>query len=431
VGVVDRGAAMTGVNLEEEEIDDGTREKRRKTSRGAGGDGDEVSFPVMGGVGMVHAKQMVDSSALVGNKLALQERLKRDGYVMLRAFLRPEAVDTARAECLNALTTESPDWFVDKTVGILAPGVSNVGLLTKQHVAARPAVAEVTESADLFDIAETFLFHDEDAVEDAVSNASETVCPYELINEDENVSAPSRKKTAMTTAYKWLRGVAGGEFTGVHSDGVFLGKGTSRLITVWIPLGEIKISHGALLVASGSHRDTVFAGIRASYGITSVGPDGTKSGWLTDDASAVPAIARRMREELNGTRRDGTTGNRTDNFKDDNTDDQPPIDWRTADFNSGDVVVLSLDVTHMSLANTSDFSVDGDGDEIDGKKKDDDTKKKHASEKKNKLARLRVSVDTRWQLEGDRSDPRVKLWRVRGRDGEVRTVVVSDEARRL
>jgi hypothetical protein len=85
----------------------------------------------------------------------------------------------------------------------------------------------------------------------------------------------------------------------------------------------------------------------------------------------------------------------------------------------------------MSLANTSDFSVDGDGDEIDGKKKDDDTKKKHASEKKNKLARLRVSVDTRWQLEGDRSDPRVKLWRVRGRDGEVRTVVVSDEARRL
>lgn len=34
--------------------------------------------------------------------------------------------------------------------------------------------------------------------------------------------------------YKWLRGVARGEFTGLHTDRVFLGRGSDRLLTIWL-----------------------------------------------------------------------------------------------------------------------------------------------------------------------------------------------------
>ena len=43
----------------------------------------------------------------------------------------------------------------------------------------------------------------------------------------------------ITTGYKWLRAVAKGEFTGVHTDRVFLGRGSSRVLTAWLPLGKV------------------------------------------------------------------------------------------------------------------------------------------------------------------------------------------------
>lgn len=43
----------------------------------------------------------------------------------------------------------------------------------------------------------------------------------------------------ITTGYKWLRAVCKGEFTGVHTDKVFLGRGSSRVLTAWVPLGQV------------------------------------------------------------------------------------------------------------------------------------------------------------------------------------------------
>ena len=42
-----------------------------------------------------------------------------------------------------------------------------------------------------------------------------------------------------TTGYKWLRAVAKGEFTGLHCDKVFLGRGSQRLLTAWLPLSQV------------------------------------------------------------------------------------------------------------------------------------------------------------------------------------------------
>ena len=43
----------------------------------------------------------------------------------------------------------------------------------------------------------------------------------------------------ITSGYKWLRAVCQGEFTGVHTDKVFLGRGSPRVLTAWVPITQV------------------------------------------------------------------------------------------------------------------------------------------------------------------------------------------------
>lgn len=51
----------------------------------------------------------------------------------------------------------------------------------------------------------------------------------------------------ITTGYKWLRAVCKGEFTGVHTDKVFLGRGSPRVLTAWVPLGQVMHHNSCVL----------------------------------------------------------------------------------------------------------------------------------------------------------------------------------------
>ena len=200
-------------------------------------------FLVRGGVGTVRATQMVDSGALANDGPRLRARLRRDGYALLRGFLDARAVEKARAVALEALAELRPEAFVSnpsaRAKGLLRPDARALGLLARQDVAARAEIRDVTECDALFRLAARVLFSADDADD-----------------------ADATKGRAMTAAYKWLRAVAGGEFTGVHTDRVFLGGGSARLVTVWIPLGDVRVADGALMVAAGSHADATFAGVR-------------------------------------------------------------------------------------------------------------------------------------------------------------------------
>ena len=349
-------------------------------------------FLVRGGVGTVRATQMVDSGALANDGPRLRARLRRDGYALLRGFLDARAVEKARAVALEALAELRPEAFVSnpsaRAKGLLRPDARALGLLARQDVAARAEIRDVTECDALFRLAARVLFSADDADD-----------------------ADATKGRAMTAAYKWLRAVAGGEFTGVHTDRVFLGGGSARLVTVWIPLGDVRVADGALMVAAGSHADATFAGVRRTYGASAAGRDGARSGWLTDDAAAVLAVARRANRASSDARSAASDGGGGDDDEIEASDgtrvdahekrpavsNDTAIDWRTCDFRSGDVVLLALDVVHMSLANVS-------GEESG-------------------VPRARVSVDTRWQPEGDDPDPRVRVWR-RQREGAVETVTL-------
>ncbi len=75
----------------------------------------------------------------------------------------------------------------------------------------------------------------------------------------------------MTSGYKWLRAVARGEFTGLHCDRVYLGRGSRALLTAWLPLGRVPTGRGSLLVARGSHRLRAFDALHTGYGTSEVG----------------------------------------------------------------------------------------------------------------------------------------------------------------
>ena len=136
------------------EASNDAREKKKKDTRKT--ETDDEGFLVRGGVGTVRARRMVDSSAIAHDGKRLRERLRRDGYAMLRGFLNARDVDEARKVALAALAESRPDAFVDPkhpTNGLLRPNARSLGLLARQDVAARPEMQRVTECDALFRVA--------------------------------------------------------------------------------------------------------------------------------------------------------------------------------------------------------------------------------------------------------------------------------------
>ena len=67
--------------------------------------------------------------------------------------------------------------------------------------------------------------------------------------------------------YTWLRVIAPGKGTYPHCDVVFMGRGTKDLYTAWVPLGDVPLEVGGLVVAEGSHLDEA---TRQGYGTMDV-----------------------------------------------------------------------------------------------------------------------------------------------------------------
>jgi len=234
---------------------------------------------------------MYDSSPLwaAGDIAGLRQRLDRDGYLLLRNVLPATDVNDARRHIVECVLRPegflSPAATVDRVQA--ADASVSPGLLARPDVARSAPVQAVLEHAQLYRLMDGLL-----------------------------------GQPCQTVGYKWLRAVAHRQFTGVHTDRVYLGKGSQRVLTAWIPIGHVSVEEGSMMVAAGSHRARRFAGLREGYGKTSVGADGVESGWLSRDGDAVA--------------------------------EQWGFTWLTADFNPGDVCVIGLDVLHLSASNQTD-----------------------------------------------------------------------------
>jgi hypothetical protein len=152
--------------------------------------------------------------------------------------------------------------------------------------------------------------------------------------------------------FTWLRCISPGmTATPSHCDIVYMGRGTRRLYTAWVPLGDTDLNMGGLMVLEGSHRNE---DLRSTYGQRDVDTycsnrpeDAAKTatgmnGWLSENPNHI-------REQLGGR-------------------------WLTAEYKVGDVVIFCMDLVHGGLDNHSN--------------------------------RLRISSDSRYQLASEPADDR-------------------------
>jgi ectoine hydroxylase-related dioxygenase (phytanoyl-CoA dioxygenase family) len=116
--------------------------------------------------------------------------------------------------------------------------------------------------------------------------------------------------------------------TPAHYDLIYLRGGTSRIVTAWIPVGDIPVEMGGLVYLEGSH--AIGVGMEAAFSrkaadltpeerISAYNRNMTEGGWVSKD---LPDMAERF-----GTR------------------------WLVADYEAGDVVLHSPFMIHASTTN--------------------------------------------------------------------------------
>ena len=130
---------------------------------------------------------------------------------------------------------------------------------------------------------------------------------------------------------KMIRYTLPGDLTGTpaHYDLIYLRGGTDRLVTAWIPLGDIPSAMGGLVYLEGSHglgqrMEAEFAALNATLSpeerVSAYNRNMTEGGWVSKD---LPDMAQRFDAR-----------------------------WLWADYEAGDVLLHSPYMIHAATANT-------------------------------------------------------------------------------
>ena len=232
-------------------------------------------------------RELRDANALLGDASALHQRMADDGYLLLRGLIDREAVLAARASILHHMAEhEALEPGSRPLDGVMGQYGKSLNMMGRKPVTHESAVRRVLEAPELFAFFERYF-----------------------------------AETATTFDYKWLRAVGNEQCTGAHYDVIYMGRGSSRLHTCWLPLDDIPIHKGTLCICPGSHQAPGFAKLRETYGRIDVDRDGY-GGWFTKDPLEVT-------EKFGG-------------------------QWHTTDFHAGDVIIFGMYTMHASTTNTTD-----------------------------------------------------------------------------
>lgn len=231
--------------------------------------------------------ELRDSSPLLGDMDAIREQMRQDGFLLLRGLLDRQKVLTARETILtymdeqNALTPDTP--ILD---GVMPQGGHSVPMMGRKGIVQHRDVRNVIESTELFDFFEAYF-----------------------------------GEPALTSTYKWLRGVGNEQYTGARCDYVSIGQGSPSLHTVWIPLGDIPVDQGTLTMCPESNHLPSFAKLRSTYGRVDVDRDKMDGCFTTDPMEIVETFGSH---------------------------------WLTSEFYAGDVMIFGMHTMHASTTNLTD-----------------------------------------------------------------------------
>lgn len=225
-----------------------------------------------------------DQSGLLGDPAALHEQMAQDGFLYLKGLIPREKVLHARQIILKHMSDKkalTPDTPILE--GVMPAGGRSVQMMGRKGIVTHPDVTRVLESQELFNFFEGYF-----------------------------------GEPALTFNYKWLRAVGNEQYTGAHMDFVYMGQGSSRLHTVWIPFGDIEVEQGTLAMCVASNHLDSFSKIRSTYGRMDVDRDQTE-GWFSKDPLEIV-------EKFGGR-------------------------WVTGNFAAGDVIIFGMHTMHASTTN--------------------------------------------------------------------------------
>jgi Phytanoyl-CoA dioxygenase (PhyH) len=230
--------------------------------------------------------ELRDSNDLLGDFEALHSRITDDGYLLFRGLLDRGSVMTARREILLKFAAvgeiDSINYPVMEAIQSDHTFIDQVNLIAfTESVRSGLAYANVVHDPGLMSFFEGFL------------------------------GGPVR-----TFDFRWLRFMRPGESTGIHCDGPYITRGTKNVWSAWIPLGDVPLEEGPLMILEGSHKNER---LRQSYGTKDADEHGI--GWLSTDPVG-------LRRRLGGR-------------------------WLSTDFRAGDVMVFGPYLVHASLDNKS------------------------------------------------------------------------------
>lgn len=213
----------------------------------------------------------------------LNERLNQDGYLHITSIIPQKDVIAARKVVYSQLST---DGLLEDGSTLDTPKGKGALYMGNKAVTHHPDFLKIVESPNLFSFFKK-IFHEE----------------------------------ANTFDYKWARVVAPGTAgTNAHQDVVYMGRGSQRLLTCWIPIGDIPIKNGPIAILPGTHTVKKMKHIRSTYGKMDVDRDGI-DGWFTNNFLELSNMVRRP--------------------------------WVSNNFLAGDIVILNMRVFHGSVKNDS------------------------------------------------------------------------------
>ena len=237
-----------------------------------------------------------ESTEYAADATVLRERLQEDGYVFLRDVLDREILLDVQRAVADELDRR----------GALDP--------------------EGDRSANLFPARRGMSLYE---VADNVSQAERNVLTHQPALQ--TIFDAIFGEAAKPLDYSWPRIAGPGQREAPHSDWVYMCRGTSRLYSAWIPLMDLPLSRGPLMVLEGSHLDNPHTRRYLQMDADKLGYfDGTRlrHGTLVH-GGRYSRRPDRVREEF-GTR------------------------WLSTDYRLGDVIVFDPRNVHATLDNQSE-----------------------------------------------------------------------------
>ena len=153
----------------------------------------------------------------------LPQHLARDGYVLLRGALLRTDVLAARHAVLQQLASVGE--IAEPAQAALATGRSQRAALHPdlgafwQQVCESPALRRLTHGPALAELSAAAL--------------GCATAPFDFL---------------------WLRTMTQGRASPLHFDHVYMNRGSQRVVTAWVPLGDVPLRAGPLVVVEGSNR---------------------------------------------------------------------------------------------------------------------------------------------------------------------------------